>query len=160
MTLGAAETRLQGMGTTLVLAVVSGVTAHLAHVGDSRAYLLRQDRLHRLTEDHSYATELVRGGLLDPMRASAHPLGHTITRAIGMPGDVQPDVRQITLAHGDRLLLCSDGLTKMLADERVEAILGGGDPGTACRALVDAANEAGGDDNVSVVAVDVSGSRL
>ncbi len=105
MTLGAAETRLQGMGTTLVLAV-------------------------------------------------------TITRAIGMPGDVQPDVRQITLAHGDRLLLCSDGLTKMLADERVEAILGGGDPGTACRALVDAANEAGGDDNVSVVAVDVSGSRL
>jgi serine/threonine protein phosphatase PrpC len=152
----AADPRLDGMGTTLVFALVNGSTAHLAHVGDSRAYLLRAARLRRLTEDHSLASEMARGGLLDPESASAHPLGHALTRAIGMPGSIRPEVREVDLAPGDRLLLCSDGLTKMVAEQEIGALLEARpEPSEACRALVDAANHAGGYDNISAVVVDV-----
>jgi protein phosphatase len=152
----ASDPGLAGMGTTLVLAQVIGATAHVAHVGDSRAYLLRDGALRRLTADHCYADELVRAGILGEAAASAHPLGHGLTRAIGMPGRTRPDVRRLDLADGDRLLLCSDGLTRMLPDDRIGTLLGtAADPERACRALVDGANTAGGRDNVSVVVVDV-----
>jgi protein phosphatase len=152
----ATDPGLAGMGTTLVLVMVMGVTAYVAHVGDSRAHLLRQDRLRRLTEDHCYAAELVRAGVLGPEEASAHPYGHGLTRAIGMPGTARPDVFPLDLADGDRLLLCSDGLTKMVPDTRIGALLAAAaDPESACSALVGAANDAGGYDNVSAVVVDV-----
>jgi serine/threonine protein phosphatase PrpC len=155
----AADPRLDGMGTTLVFALVSGNTAHLAHVGDSRAYLLRAAHLRRLTEDHSLAGEMARDGLLDAESASAHPLGHALTRAIGMPGSIRPEVREVDLAPGDRLLLCSDGLTKMVAEQEIGALLEARpEPSEACRALVDAANDAGGYDNISAVVVDVLGT--
>jgi PPM family protein phosphatase len=152
----ATDPRLSGMGTTLVLALITRSTAHLAHVGDSRAYLLRGGRLRRLTEDHSLASEMARDGLLDAAGASAHPLGHALTRAIGMAGTVRPEIREVELAPGDRLLLCSDGLTKMVTERHVAALLAAWpEPSAACRALVDAANDAGGHDNVSAVVVDV-----
>jgi PPM family protein phosphatase len=145
----------QGMGTTLVLALVSGHTALVAHAGDSRAYLLHGDRLHRLTEDHSLAAALVDGGVLDAEQAARHPFAQSLTQAIGLPG-TRPEVHGIRLAAGDRLLLCSDGLTKMLAEQQIADLLAAGrDTGATSRSLVQAANDAGGHDNISVVLVDV-----
>jgi serine/threonine protein phosphatase PrpC len=152
----ATDPALAGMGTTIVLALVTGGVAHVAHAGDSRAYLFRRRRLHRLTNDHSYAAELVRAGVLGRAAARAHPQGHGLTRAVGMPGPIQPEVRRLVLDDGDRLLLCSDGLTKMLPDAWIGELLAGErEPEGACTALVDAANRAGGQDNVSAVVVDV-----
>jgi protein phosphatase len=157
--LAATDPRLTGMGTTLVLALVTGATARVVHVGDSRAYLLRASRLHRLTEDHSLAAALVDGGVADPEEATRHPFANSLTQAIGIAGSVQPSMIRFELAGGDRLLLCSDGLTKMLAEEEIEALLGAAaDPDRTCRALVDAANEAGGQDNISVVLIEVPGN--
>jgi len=150
-----ADPERTGMGTTLVLALISGRTAHVAHAGDSRAYLLREDRLRRLTEDHSLAAALVDGGVLDAEQAARHPFAQSLTQAIGMPG-TRPEIHRVQLAAGARLLLCSDGLTKMLPEERIAALLAAGqDTGPTSRALVDAANDAGGHDNVSVVLIDV-----
>jgi serine/threonine protein phosphatase PrpC len=152
----ASDPSLDGMGTTLVLALVSGGTAHLAHVGDSRAYLMRAARLRPLTVDHCLAREMARDGLMDSETASAHPFGHALTRALGMPGNVRAEVAQVDLAQGDRLLLCSDGLTKMVAEAEIAALLEARpEPSDACQALVDAANDAGGYDNISAVVVDV-----
>jgi serine/threonine protein phosphatase PrpC len=146
---------LTGMGSTLVMALVSGYTAHVAHAGDSRAYLLRDGRLRRLTEDHSFAAALIDGGVLDPEEAARHPFAQSLTQAIGMPG-TRPDVQRVELATGDRLLLCSDGLTRMVPEDRIGRLLAAGqDPDRTSQALVDAANGAGGHDNVSVVLVDV-----
>jgi serine/threonine protein phosphatase PrpC len=157
---GANDPAREGMGTTLVVVLVTGMTAHLAHVGDSRAYLLRRGRLRRLTEDHCVAAELVRAGVLDPVAAQEHPSAHNLTQAIGMPEPVRPPRSRLKLARGDRLLLCSDGLTKMLADERIRTLLDSAiTPERACEALVAAANTAGGRDNVSVVVVDVGAAR-
>ncbi len=146
---------LTGMGTTLVLLLITASTAHLAHAGDSRGYLYRDGRLRRLTEDHSFAAALVDGGVLDREQATRHPFAQSLTQAIGMP-NIRPELRRFDLAGGDRLLLCSDGLTKMLAEGRVAALLAAGrDADRTCQALVDAANDAGGHDNISVVLVDV-----
>jgi protein phosphatase len=151
----ATDPGLHGMGTTLVLALLAGPTAYIAHVGDSRAYLLRAGGLRRLTEDHCYAAELVRAGVLGRAEARAHPLGHGLTRAIGM-ADVRPEVRRLRIARDDRLLLCSDGLTKMLPDARIHTLLAScHDPERACELLIDAANAAGGHDNVSAAVIDV-----
>ena len=146
---------LTGMGSTLVMALVSGYAAYVAHAGDSRAYLLRDDRLRRLTEDHSFAAALIDGGVLDPEEAVRHPFAQSLTQAIGMPG-TRPEVRRVELVPGDRLLLCSDGLTKMVPDDRLGRLLAAGqDADRTSQALVDAANDAGGHDNVSVVLIDV-----
>jgi protein phosphatase len=146
---------LTGMGTTLVMALFSGYAAQVAHAGDSRAYLLRGDRLSRLTEDHSFAAALIDGGVLAPEDAVRHPFAQSLTQAIGMPG-TRPEVRRVELAPGDRLLLCSDGLTKMVAEDQLGTVLAAGrDVDRTSQALVDAANEAGGHDNISVVLVDV-----
>ena len=156
--LAATDPRLTGMGTTLVLVLVTGATARVVHVGDSRAYLRRAGELHRLTEDHSLAAALVDGGVADPEEAIRHPFASSLTQAIGIAGEVRPSMRRFELAGGDRLLLCSDGLTKMVTEEEIRALLDArADPDLACQALVDAANEAGGQDNISVVLIDVPG---
>lgn len=156
----AADPNLAGMGTTVVLALVAGHSVHLAHLGDSRAYLLRQGGLRRLTEDHSLATALVRGGVLDADQAGRHPFARHLTQAVGLADVPEPAVRRLDLVAGDRLLLCSDGVSTMLADDRIAAILGRhARPKAACRALVDAANDAGGRDNISAVVVDVPRGR-
>ena len=144
------------MGTTLVVASVLDGTAHLAHVGDSRAYPAALGELARLTVDHSAATELTRAGVLQRRAGRGHPLAHQLTRAVGMRGSASPSRRRVRLATGDRLLLCSDGLTNVLDDERIGTLLTlAPSPDAACRALIDQANAAGARDNVTAVVIQV-----
>jgi protein phosphatase len=144
---------LYGMGTTMTLACSHGRELVVAHVGDSRAYLFRHGQLHRLTRDHTIAQEMVNRGLLRPEEADTHPRRHMLTTALASAGAVGPtETHQLTLMDGDQVLLCSDGLTEMVADADVADLLRL--PGTStevCRALVDRALEAGGKDNVTVV---------
>ncbi len=141
-----------GMGTTLTAAYVDDTSVAIAHVGDSRAYLFRDGTLERLTQDHSLVEELVRQGKLTPEQAAGHPQRSIITRALGPEANVEVDTWTYPARAGDILLLCSDGLTTMISEDRVSEILGGSGSlqGTA-DALIDAANEAGGRDNITVV---------
>jgi PPM family protein phosphatase len=153
----ATRPELEGMAATVVMALVDGEIAHVVHVGDSRAYLTRGGRLHRLTNDHSLAAELVQSGVISADEANNHPFAHSITQAIGLPADLEPAVLALELVPGDRLLLCSDGLTDMVAEDGIAAILtAGADPVATCHGLVEAANGAGGKDNITVVVVDYS----
>ncbi len=147
-----------GMGTTMTAAVIEGRRAVLAHVGDSRAYLLHQGRLQRLTQDHSMVADLIRTGQLTEAESRVHPNRSVITRALGTDADMEVDTYEIKLDGGDRLLLCSDGLTSMLLDVHIEEILRR--PASAHDAaleLIASANEAGGYDNISVIVVDIEG---
>jgi len=147
----------RGMGTTMVAALVVGDTAFIGHVGDSRAYLLRDDQLRLLTEDHSWVNEQVRLGVLSTSEAHRHPMRNVVTRALGSRLEVLPEVREERLTRGDALLLCSDGLNVMLTDDAIRRALAPHrtNPEAACRALVDAANAEGGEDNTTVVVVAV-----
>jgi protein phosphatase len=148
---------LAGMGTTMTaVVVVGGQRLLIGHVGDSRAYLLRDGHLERITEDHSLVEELVREGRLTPEQAEVHPQRAIITRALGVEDDLEVDLYTVHVQASDRLLVCSDGLTTMLRDREVERIARTeSDPQRAAEALVDAANAAGGEDNITVVVLDV-----
>jgi len=153
---GDADHDLRGMGTTLTAFVLEDGHGHLAHVGDSRAYLYREGALQQLTEDHTLVQRMVREGKLSPEEAGRHPHRSMLTQALGVDEDVSLDELTLDLHPGDRLLLCSDGLTSMLDAEDLALILGEeSDPEAACALLIDAANEAGGDDNITVVILDV-----
>jgi protein phosphatase len=148
---------LSGMGTTLTLAVfgADGVM-HIGHVGDSRLYLQRDGKLRQVTVDHTWVTEMQRRGQLTAEQAAEHPRRHLLTRVLGMR-DVDVDEEELTLRDGDRVLLCSDGLTTMLADDAVAGILADCEtPSDAVWALVEAADAAGGYDNTTVAVVDVA----
>jgi protein phosphatase len=141
-----------GMGTTLTAAYLDGEEIVVAHVGDSRAYLWREGELTRLTRDHSLVDELVRRGKLTEEEAAEHPQRSIITRALGPEPDVEVDTRTYRGQDGDVLLLCSDGLTSMISEQLIAGILRGADGIEAAgRELVDAANAAGGRDNITVV---------
>jgi protein phosphatase len=141
-----------GMGTTLTAVYVGEREISIAHVGDSRAYRLRDGTLERLTEDHSLVDELLRQGRLTPEEALEHPQRSVITRALGPEGLVEVDTRSYSARDGDVYLLCSDGLTTMLAEDRVaELLLAHASLREAGEALIAAANEAGGRDNITVV---------
>ncbi len=144
-----------GMGTTATVALVDAdaETVTLAHVGDSRAYLYRNAVLEQLTTDHSLVAELVRSGRLTQDEAAVHPHRSVITRALGTEAEVEVDTVTLRPAPGDLLLLCSDGLSAMVRDDEIQRLLEstGRDPREAARALVSAANAAGGEDNVTVV---------
>ncbi len=156
-----AEPYLLGMGTTLTSALIHESTATLGHIGDSRAYLLREGALRQLTDDHSWVGEMVRRGELTPAQAAAHPHRSVITRALGTEGDAVPDLLEIDLEPGDRLLLCSDGLSGMVPDDKIAEVLRLPDgPQAAADALVQAALEGGGEDNVTVVVVDIVADDL
>jgi protein phosphatase len=150
------QPRLAGMGTTLTLAVIEpNGTVDLGHVGDSRAYLLRDGGLAMVTTDHSYVSEMMAAGRLTPEEAVNHPYRSVVTRAIGLEPAIEVDTFELQLRVGDRLLICSDGLSVMLDDAAISLVLTKeADPAVAVRALIDAANRAGGDDNISVVIVD------
>jgi serine/threonine protein phosphatase PrpC len=151
-----AEDHLLGMGTTLTAAVVNEGSLILAHVGDSRAYLFREGELVQLTDDHSWVGEMVRRGELTAEQAAVHPHRSVITRALGTDREVDPDVKEISVSEGDRILLCSDGLTGMVSDEQIAALLAQGEvPQAAAESLVKAALAGGGEDNVTVVVVDI-----
>jgi PPM family protein phosphatase len=132
-------------------------TIAVGHVGDSRAYRIRDGRLEQLTADHSLVAELVRSGRLTPEQAADHPHRSVITRALGTEASVDVDTFTMETAPGDLYLLCSDGLTTMVRDEEILSLSDGaeGDPASLARALVDAANRAGGEDNITVVVFEV-----
>jgi serine/threonine protein phosphatase PrpC len=151
-----AEEHLLGMGTTLTTVLVRDGRLTLAHVGDSRAYLFHDGELAQLTEDHSWVGEMVRRGELTPAQAAIHPHRSVITRALGTEGDIDPDLSEIPVAEGDRILLCSDGLTGMVPDSDISELLAGnGDPQEVAELLVKAALAGGGEDNVTVVVIEV-----
>ena len=148
---------LRGMGTTMTAVVISGNTAFIAHVGDSRCYLIRGGAITQLSRDHTLVARMVSEGRLTPEQAEAHPQRSVLTRALGADKEVDVDESRITLIDGDRLLLCSDGLTGMLGDDEIrDEVAAGADLDEICRRLVDAANERGGQDNITVVLIDIS----
>jgi len=141
-----------GMGTTLTAAWVGEKEVTLVHVGDSRCYRWRDGGLERLTDDHSLVEEMVRQGRLTPEEAAVHPQRSIITRALGPEDVVEPDTLTVPARGGDLFLLCSDGLTSMIGEDEIAAVLASTDDIEAAgRALVDRANEAGGKDNITVV---------
>ncbi len=147
------QEELRGMGTTLVAALATNTAISIAHVGDSRAYVLQNGKLVQVTNDHSWVNEQVLLGLLSREEAARHPFRNVITRALGSREDVAADVTEIALAPGDILLLCSDGLTTMLEDREILEALGRhpGDPEGGAAELVERANRAGGEDNITVI---------
>jgi protein phosphatase len=146
------ERDTSGMGTTLTAAYLDGSDLAIAHVGDSRAYLFRDGKLKRLTQDHSLVDELVRRGKLTEEQAAEHPQRSIITRALGPEPTVEVDTWTYPVREGDVLLLCSDGLTSMVSEERVQQVLAAVSPlDAAAQALIDEANAAGGRDNITVL---------
>jgi PPM family protein phosphatase len=147
------RTEYEGMATTVAAVLVDGDTANLAHVGDSRVYLFRQGVLTQLTSDHSWINEQIQSGVISADQARSHPLRNVVTRALGGKPDLQVDMQVHRMQGGDVLLLCSDGLTTMLPDDEIAEVMGENqqDVGQAARALVDAANARGGEDNITVL---------
>jgi protein phosphatase len=152
------DARLRGMGTTVVAALADGETVSVAHVGDSRAYLIREGQLSRVTNDHSWVFEQVQAGMLTEAEAEKHPLRNVITRALGGALQVTPDASEIEARTGDVVLLCSDGLTGMVPESEILKIVTANesDLEQCCKQLIDAANERGGLDNVTAVLVRAS----
>ena len=150
------DSSVQGMGTTVTAVVVEGTSALFAHVGDSRAYLLRAGDLRQLTDDHTLVARMVKSGEITEAEAEVHPHRSVLTRALGTEPDVIVDEFDVALTDGDRLLLCSDGLTGMVTEEQIVAILSAApDPQDAADRLIRAANRAGGVDNITVVVIDI-----
>lgn len=152
------KSKLKGMGTTIVLlAIVSGPVpvAYLAHLGDSRAYRFRLGTLTPLTKDHTLIEKYLERGILTAESAKTHPERHVLTRALGVGATVKPTITAAPLLSEDLVLLCSDGLTKMLEDEEIRTVFAAGelDPTQVCNRLVTAALDRGGEDNVTVVVV-------
>jgi PPM family protein phosphatase len=150
------DPQLRGMGTTCTLALLEGEELHIAHVGDSRAYLYRQRELTQVTDDHTLVNRMVREGRLQPEEADRHPQRSIITRALGVDAEVEVDELTLGVEEGDRVLLCSDGLTSMIDFEELHQLLASeSDPETVADRLVEAANAAGGEDNVTVLLIDI-----
>jgi protein phosphatase len=147
---------LEGMGTTMTMVELlpEGI-AHFAHVGDSRAYMLREDELVQVTDDHTVIAEYVAAGTMTAEEAAKHPQRHMITRCLGLTRFVNVDEMRVDVEPGDRILLCSDGLNAMIDDDAIRSGLSGGSPEEAAWKLVELANEAGGQDNITVIVADV-----
>jgi len=144
----------KGMGTTVVVALFRENLVWIGHVGDSRAYLIRSNDIIRLTEDHSLVAQWVAEGLIAPDRARFHPMRHVVSMALGTKDGIQPAVSQHSVEENDCILLCSDGLTEMLADpELLSIVLKAPSPEDACKRLVERANQKGGTDNITCVVV-------
>lgn len=157
----AGQPGLAGMGATVALLLVHGVQALVVHLGDSRVYRDRQGELQCLTTDHTLAQLLIQAGVLTPDQASSHPARHQLRRFVGMPGEPLPEARLVDLVPEDRFLLCTDGLTSMVPAAQVGRVLSqGGDLEQVAASLIQAANAAGGQDNVTVLLVEVAGRRL
>jgi serine/threonine protein phosphatase PrpC len=157
---GISEDGYKDMGTTVVVALLIGERAYIANVGDSRIYRFRKGRLRQLTKDHSVISELLDLGQIEPEETRSHEAQGQVTHYIGMEEKAYPYVRSFLLKEGDRLLLCTDGLTDLVADDVIAAILGREpDCQAVCETLVSAANTAGGTDNTTVIVADWLGHR-
>lgn len=151
------EMEQRGMGTTLTVALLLKDRVYIGHIGDSRAYLLREDKLSQLTEDHSLVAQMVKEGMLSPQEAEIHPQRSVLTRALGVEPSAQIDICVSQIKPKDKILLCTDGLTAMLSDVEIEEILNTPrDPQSICKTLVDAANEHGGADNITAVLLEIN----
>jgi protein phosphatase len=152
------DSSVSGMGTTMTLALVEGSTVTIGHVGDSRAYLLREGELKQVTNDHSLVAELMRSGKLTAEEAEHHPQRSVITRALGTDPDVDVDTYVVDAEPGDVFVLCSDGLTSMVDNDAIQRAVQErrGDLDAAARALIDLANRGGGEDNITVVAFSIA----
>ena len=153
-----AKPSLKGMGTTFVALAMTPApmpVAHIAHLGDSRAYLYRSGQLTQLTCDHTLVQKLVQRGLIDAATALIHPDRHILTKGLGMDIDMKPELTSTPVTPHDLIMLCSDGLTKMLEDAAIASILfrANGDPYRACHDLIEQALSRGGEDNVTVIVV-------
>ncbi|HYC76742.1 MAG TPA: Stp1/IreP family PP2C-type Ser/Thr phosphatase [Planctomycetota bacterium] len=152
----AQDVTLRNMGTTLVAVALAGSRAQVAHVGDSRCYLLRDGKAELLTRDHTYLNELVDVGLLTPEQARQHPDRNIITRCIGVGDGLQVDFRTVPLREGDRFLLCTDGLYNYVDADELVREAARHEPGEAAKRLVDLANRRGGEDNITCLIVRVN----
>ncbi|WDV47641.1 Stp1/IreP family PP2C-type Ser/Thr phosphatase [Clostridiaceae bacterium M8S5] len=147
---------LYGMGTTLTAIYFSEKSAIIGHVGDSRAYLLKDNKLIQLTQDHSLVAELVKNGSISSEEAKNHPQKHVITRALGTNKHLKFDMFEREIEIGDTYMLCSDGLTNMLDDEEIKKVLSTiNDPQEMCDCLIEKANQHGGDDNITVLTIKI-----
>jgi protein phosphatase len=151
-----------GMGTTMTVALVEGERVAFGHVGDSRAYLIRDGEMQQLTEDHSLVNELLKSGKLSPEEAGTHPQKAVITRAVGTDPDVDVDTFTVPAQAGDLFLLCSDGLTDVVAEEEILELVERNrqDIDRALRTLVKEANRGGGEDNITVVAFEIAADAV
>jgi protein phosphatase len=142
------------MGSTVVACLLSGMKATLAHVGDSRAYVLNEEEIRQVTRDHSWVAEQVANGILTPSEARVHPFRNVITQALGNGGELEVEVQELELGKSDRLLLCSDGLSGMVGDAQIRDIVNQSpDLQTAVEALISVARNNGGEDNITAVLV-------
>jgi len=158
---GDTDQDLRGMGTTVTALLTGDGKAHVVHVGDSRAYRLRGGTFQQLTEDHTLVQRMVREGKLTEEEAAAHPQRSIVTRALGVDEDIAVDQLTLDVLEGDRVLLCTDGLTSMVGRERIQEILQSeAEPQAACDRLIDAANRAGGDDNITAIVIDFVPDQL
>lgn len=145
----------RGMGTTCTAAVLKDNQLHVAHVGDSRGYILGEGRLLQITRDHSWVAEQVEEGNLTPEQADNHPYRNVVTRAIGIDENVKVDTLVKSVATGDRVMLCSDGLNSVVGNSDIEAALKNGDVKSACEGLIALANANGGPDNITVTVAEI-----
>lgn len=149
------DEELKGMGTTTVAVYFRDELAYIANVGDSRAYLFHANRIHQVTTDHSLVGEQLEAGVITAKDARGHKLKNIITRSVGYQEEVTIDVKKHELHMGDKILLCSDGLSNMVVDQEIENTVVGYSTEEACRRLIEKANENGGDDNVTVLIIEV-----
>lgn len=142
----------EGMGSTVVCAVVDGRNVHLANVGDSRIYVISKEEIRRVTKDHSYVQDLVDKGEISEEEARVHPKKNVITKAVGIYSEIKADTMKLTLDDDESLLLCCDGQLIHVEDKEIhEIVVKADEPQEACQKLVDLANERGGEDNISVI---------
>lgn len=144
---------VNGMGTTLSALVAFGNRAIVAHVGDSRLYLARNEMMQQITEDHSYISELIKNGTLTKEEAESHPRKNVITRAIGSSPVLEVDITEIEVNKEDYFILCTDGLTNKLSESEIYDMVLNNEPDAACIKMIEAAKKQGGDDNITVIVI-------
>jgi len=147
---------LAGMGTTVTALLFAGSNAFVAHVGDSRCYLVRAANIYQVSEDHSLVNEQIKAGAITPDEARSSRFKNIITRSVGFEADVAVDMMGFEAEPGDRMVLCCDGLSNLVDDQEILDVVGKDPPDEAARALVDLANDRGGDDNITVIVVHAS----
>lgn len=151
---------LRGMGTTVVAVMFHEGKAYYANVGDSRCYFLRAGKLKQLTKDHSLVGEQLRAGIINPGDIKNHKLKNIITRSVGFQEDVEADINVRNVRTGDKLLLCTDGLTNLVSAEEIEAVVAEKSPKDACNELIELANSHGGDDNITAIVAEVAATEF
>jgi protein phosphatase len=146
---------LHGMGTTIVAAAFKDDLVYLANVGDSRCYIVRDGQIMQLTEDHSLVSEQLKAGIIKPSEAKNHKLKNIITRSVGFQDTVDIDISCFEVKRGDKILLCTDGLTNMVSNEELLSVMNDNAPREACGALIQLANAQGGEDNITLIITEV-----